>query len=181
MLKIVVEGGEVWDEKKREFGIIPKTTLRLEHSLLSISKWEEKWKKPYLDNHTEKTPEEQLDYIRCMSIDSGVDPSVYLMLTPAHLQQIHDYIEDPHTATTFHEEEHGPKNRSIMTAELIYWQMFELKIPLEFEKRHFNKLMTLIRVCAIKNSPPKKRNKSKAAAWRHELNRKRRAELGTSG
>ena len=183
MLELVVHGGEAWDEKREEFIVTKTQTLQLEHSLLSISKWEEKWKKPYLDDSKKKTPEEALDYIRCMTINAKtVDPSVYDMLTTEHFQKIHEYIEDPHTATTFREDKNGPKNRSVITAEIIYYQMTALNIPLEFEKRHFNKLMTLIRVCAIKNAPPKKNKNSKQnAAARRDLNRKRLEQLGTSG
>lgn len=184
MLKLVVNGDELWDERAQEFITVRGTTLQLEHSLLSLSKWEEKWKKPFLDSSKPKTPEEELDYIRCMTINSGnVDPAVYRSLTPEHYRKIHDYIEDPHTATTFREDNNGPKNRSIVTAEIIYYQMTALNIPFECEKWHLNKLMTLIRVCAIKNAPPKKKGKrnSSSSDYRRELNRKRREQMGTSG
>lgn len=182
MLKLVVNGDELWDEKSQEFITVRGQTLILEYSLKSISKWEEKWKKPYLDKNTEKTPEEALDFIRCMTINNDVDPMVYRSLTPDHYRQIYEYIEDPHTATTFREDEDQPKNRQIITAEIIYYQMTALNIPFDCEKWNFNKLMTLIRVCAIKNAPPKK-NKGKKrnnAAARRELNRKRLAEQGLS-
>lgn len=184
MLKLVVNGDELWDERSQEFITVRGTTLKLEHSLLSVSKWEEKWKKPYLDRNTQKTVDEELDYIRCMTINSeNVDPIVYSSLTPEHFKKIREYIEDPHTATTFREDENAPKNRSIITAEVIYYQMTALNIPFECEKWHLNKLMTLIRVCAIKNAPPKKKGKgkNKNAASMRELNRRRRAEMGTAG
>ena len=185
MLKLVVNGDELWDERSQEFITVRGTTLELEHSLLSVSKWEEKWHKPYLDRNTEKTVEEELDYIRCMTIDSeNVDPIVYNSLTPQHFNMIREYIEDPHTATTFREDKDAPKNRSIITTEVIYYQMTELNIPFEpCEKWHLNRLMTLIRVCAIKKAPPKKkgRGKNRNSASMRELNRQRRAQMGTMG
>jgi len=185
MLKLVVNGDELWDEQSQEFITVRGQTLQLEHSLLSISKWEEKWKKPFLDDSKPKTVEEELDYIRCMTINAGnVDPIVYRSLTPEHFKKIHEYIEDPHTATTFREDKNAPKNRSITTAEIIYYQMTALNIPFECEKWHLNKLMTLIRVCAIKNAPSKKgkgKNKAGSSAATRELNRRRLAEMGTNG
>lgn len=185
MLKLVVNGDELWDEKSQEFITVRGQTLMLEYSLKSISKWEEKWKKSYLDKNTEKTPEEALDFIRCMTINNDVDPMVYRSLTPAHYEQIYDYIADPHTATTFREDDDEPKSRKVITAEIIYYQMSALNIPFEWgEKQNFNKLMTLIRVCALKSAPPKKNKggkKRNSAAARRELNRKRLSETGTSG
>ena len=185
MLKLTVNGGEMWNERTNEFYTTKSTTLLLEYSLLSVSKWEEKWHKPYLDRHTEKTDEEALDFIRCMTINNNeVDPAVYRALTPEHYRQIKEYIEDPHTATTFREDDDQPKNRSIVTAEIIYYQMTALNIPFDREKWNLNKLMTLIRVCSIKNAPPKKKGKGKKTrngeAMR-ALNRKRQAEMGTTG
>ena len=135
MLKLVVNGGESWDERKQEFVMAKGATLLLEYSLMSISKWEEKWHKPYLDKNTEKTDEEALDFIRCMTINGDVDPEVYKSLTPDHFKQIRDYIEDPHTATTFREEEDEPKNRSVITAEVIYCQMSSGSVPLRMPRQ----------------------------------------------
>ena len=176
---------EYFDNIKQEFITIEArhidaVYLKLEHSLMSLSKWESKWKKPFLSKQP-KTQAEMLDYIRCMTVNQNVNPLAYDSLTIEHMKRIHDYMEDSMTATTFREEEGKRPNRSVTTAEVIYYEMTALNIPFECEKWHLNRLMTLIRVCSIKNAPPKKANKSKAAKRRTELNRKRLASMNTTG
>jgi len=129
MLQLEITGQEYWDEEKEEFVSSPGGTLRLEHSLRSLKKWESKWKKAYLAQK-ELSAEEMLDYIRCMTLGPEKDPLVYQSLTVDQLIQIRDYINDPMTATTFRkEEDNTPKNRSITTAEILYYEMSELNIP----------------------------------------------------
>ena len=181
MLQLEIAGAEYWDEAKEEFVSSPGCTLRLEHSLRSLKKWESKWKKPYLVQK-EMTAEEMLDYIRCMTLGPEPDPLVYQSLTPAQLLEIRTYINDPMTATTFREEENAPKNRSITTAEILYYEMSELNIPYSCDTWHLNQLMTLIRVCTIKRAPKKGKGKNKKAPsnWR-DLNRRRREQSGSRG
>jgi len=178
MLQLEIPGAEYWDEEKEEFVSSPGCTLRLEHSLRSLKKWESKWKKAYLAQR-EMSAEEMLDYIRCMTLGPEPDPLVYQSLTPIQLMQIRDYINDPMTATTFREEEGAPKNRSITTAEILYYEMSELNIPYSCDTWHLNQLMTLIRVCAIKRAPKKKgKGKKASSSWR-DLNRQRREQSGS--
>lgn len=153
---------EAWDEENNCFVNIPfvkGTTLQLEHSLISLSKWESKWCKPFL-TAKDKTVEETVDYIKCMTLTQNVRPEVYEILTEENMKQINDYIGAPMTATTFRENKNQKSNREIITAELIYYWMIALNIPFECQKWHLNKLLTLVRVCNVKNEPPKKMSKS---------------------
>ena len=180
MLQITIPAVEQWDERAQEFVYSKEQTLQLEHSLVSLSKWESKWHKPFLSK-TEKTTEETIDYIRCMTLTQNVKPEVYSNLSAENILQVNAYIEDPMTATTFSEDKDGKKNREIVTAELIYYWMISFNIPVKFEKWHLNRLLTLIRVCNVKNSPPKKQNKRDMMAKRTALNAERRAQLHSKG
>lgn len=180
MLYITVPATDLWDEKNEVF-LYPKgITLQMEHSLISLSKWESKWKKPFLGK-SEKTEEETLDYIRCMTITPNVNPIVYNCLTPDNIKEINDYIGDSMTATTFYEEPHGPQKRETITAELIYFWMISYNIPPEYQKWHLNRLLTLIRVCSIKNAPPKKHSRSELLRRQAAINAARRQKYNTKG
>ena len=171
---------EKWDEAKQEF-IAPKTqTLLLEHSLVSISKWESKWNRAFLSKKG-MTAEETLDYIKFMTLSKNVDPEVYDHLTDENISEIQKYIEAPMTATVISEEKSGKGNREVVTAELIYYWMIALQIPFECQKWHLNRLLTLIKVCNIKNSPPKKRSKRDIMSRNIALNAARRKQLNTRG
>lgn len=180
MLRITIPAVEQWDEQKQEFVYTKGQTLQLEHSLVSLSKWESKWNKPFLSK-MEKTSEETLDYIKCMTVTQGVDSDVYDCLTSEHINQINSYIEAPMTATTFSDAKGGKHSREIITAELIYYWMIALQIPFECQKWHLNRLLTLIRVCNIKNAPPKKMGKRATANHYAQLNAARRQQLNTRG
>lgn len=184
MLRIVVPATEYYDERTQKFVISKSHTLVLEHSLVSVSKWEAKWKKPFLSTK-DKTPEEMLDYIKNMTITQHVPDSVYddLRCHSEILSQISDYIQDPMTATTFSssQEKQAGMNRHIITAELIYYWMIQLNIPVEFQKWHLNRLLALIKVCNIKSKPKKRIPKNKLYARNRQLNAARRAKLGTNG
>lgn len=180
MLEITIPGAELWDESKQEFINTNTQILRLEHSLVSISKWESKWKKAFLGNQ-EKTFEETIDYIKCMTITQNVDPNVYNYLTKENIEEIHKYIGDPMTATTISENKNQPVNREIMTAEVIYYYMIALNIPFECQKWHLNRLLTLIKVCSIKNQPPKKMGKNELLKRNAALNADRRPQFKAKG
>lgn len=171
---------EEWDEAKQEFVIPKKQTIQLEHSLVSMSKWESKWCKPFLSKD-DMTVEELIDYIKCMTITQNVNPEVYMNLTNENFEQVRQYIESPMTATTFRKEENQGRNREIITSEIIYYWMIALNIPSEYRKWHLNRLLTLIRVCNIKNQPPKKSNTRDIMRRNSELNAARRKRLGTRG
>ncbi len=179
MLQITIPSTESWDERKQEFVQTKEQTLQLEHSLVSLSKWESKWCKPFLSS--QKTVDEILDYIRCMTLTHNVDPAIYNCLSEENLVQVNNYIEAPMTATCFYEEKNGVRNKEIITSELIYYWMVALNIPFECQKWHLNRLLTLIRVCSIKNQPPKKRTKREIMARNAELNAIRRKKLNTKG
>ena len=182
MLRITIPGSEeLWDERAQEF--IPASkdlTIQLEHSLVSVSKWESKWTKTFLSTK-EKTTEETIDYIRCMTVTQNVDPKAYYRLTPANIQTINDYIAVPMAATYFSDDRVMGHSRDTVTSELIYYWMIALNIPFECQKWHLNRLFALIKVCSIKNAPPKKVNKAEAARRYAELNAARRKKYNTKG
>ena len=173
MLKITVPGIEGWDIKNNVFVDSDDFTLHLEHSLVSLSKWESRWHKPFLTKE-DKTIEETIDYIRCMTLTQHVPEDVYTRITDENIQMVNAYISDPMTATTFQEEKKGRSSREKVTSEIIYHWMISFNIPVEFQKWHLNRLMTLIRVCEIKNSPPKKMSLGETISRHRALNKARR-------
>lgn len=180
MLRITIPAIEQWDERKQEFVYMKGQTLQLEHSLVSLSKWESKWGKAFLSKNS-KTHEETLDYVKCMTLTQNVDPEIYNYLTADNIAQINSYIEAPMTATYFSEDKSAKNNREVVTSELIYYWMIALNIPFECQKWHLNRLLTLIRVCNIKNAPPKKMSKRATASQYAQLNAARRKQLNTKG
>lgn len=180
MLHIVVPESEYFDERTQEFVKTKSQKLVLEHSLVSLAKWEAKWKKPFLSKE-EKTVEETIDYIRDMTITQNVNPMVYLSLTNQNIDEINDYILDSMTATTFSDNRRVPPSREGVTAELIYYWMTVYNIPFECQKWHLNRLMALIRVCNIKSAPAKKMSRKDAMAQQRALNAQRRARMGSKG
>ena len=171
---------EGWDEEKQEFVEPRYQTLQLEHSLVSLSKWESKWQKPFYSKK-EMTDEEALDYIKCMTLSKNVDPDVYKHITRENVKEVMDYIENPMTATTFGKNDKGQINKEVITSELIYYWMIASNIPFECQKWHLNRLITLIRVCSIKNTSPKKRSKREIMSRNAALNAARRQQMNTSG
>ena len=181
MLQITVPATERWDEDKEEYVYTKERTLRLEHSLVSLSKWESKWCKAFLSKK-DKTHEETIDYIKCMTVTPNVEPEVYECLTPKNIDEIYEYINAPMTATVINEVGGGGKsNKDTVTSELIYYWMISLQIPPEYDKWHLNKLITLIRVVSVKNAPPKKMSSSERIRQNAALNASRRAKSGSRG
>lgn len=188
MLQITIPSVELWDENTKRFIRTKEQTLQLEHSLVSLRKWESKWHKPFLGKSgltdDRLTDEELLDYIRCMTITQNVDPSVYLFLSQDNIKQINEYINNPMTATWFSDDKDNKKghaSREQVTAEIIYYWMIGFQIPVEFQKWHLNQLLTLIKVCEIKNQPPKKRSKKDILSRNAALNKARREKLKSKG
>ena len=181
MLQLVIPlGPEIFDDEKQEF-ITPETkTLQLEHSLVSLSKWESKWCKPFFSKE-EKTPEETIDYIKCMTITQNVKDEVYSYLTRDNIMQVNKYIEAPMTATTLSSKNKKKGSREIITSELIYCWMIQLNIPSEFQKWHLNRLLTLIQVCNVKNEPAKKMSDKEIFNRNRALNAARKKKLNTRG
>ena len=181
MLQITIPiSPEGWDERKEEFVDAKTVTLQLEHSLVSISKWESKWHKPFLSKD-EKTAEETIDYIKCMTLTQNVKPDVYEYLTGENIRDINAYIEDSKTATTFSNDRSAGPNREIITSEVIYYWMVALNIPFECQKWHLNRLLTLIRVCNVKNNPGKKMNKKELLSKYDAINKANRKRFNTKG
>lgn len=173
MLLVTVPAGEMYNEDTKEFVQIPETKLRLEHSLVSLAKWESKWKKPFLS--TEKTREMTVDYIRCMNLTQNVDPNVFTFISDENIRIINEYIDDPMTATWFNERNKERNSRpEVITAEIIYYWMIALQIPVDFQKWHLNRLLTLVRVCNIKNAPKEQMSAQETIAMHRALNAARR-------
>ena len=180
MLQITIPAIELWDEQKEEFIIsVEEKTLQLEHSLISISKWESKWHKPFISKET-KTREQTLDYIKCMTMTKNVDDSVYSRLSNSNIDTINNYIDDPMTATTFSMNQTNGR-KEIITSELIYYWMISYNIPMECQKWHLNRLLTLIRICDVKNTPAKKMNKKDIINQYAALNASRRKQFNSKG
>lgn len=180
MLMIDIPAIETFVEETNEFISTQHTVLQLEHSLVSLAKWESKWHKPFLGNaykHEEKTDEEVLDYIRCMTVNRNVDENIYKHLPPDVIIKINEYIRDPMTATTVGSIDNSPRSRETVTSELIYYWMIKFGVPMECQKWHLNRLMKLIEVCIAKESPPQKMSDKQRAA----LNNARRAKYKTRG
>lgn len=179
MLEITVPDVELWDESKQEFLQLKGQSIRLEHSLVSLSKWESKWQKPFLTKQ-EKTKEELIDYIRCMTLTQNVDPNLYNYLPNKNVDEIIAYMKSSQTATMIREEKNSPSREQI-TSELIYYWMVAFNIPIECQKWYLNRLFTLIRICDIKNRPPKKYSKHELMSRNAALNAARRRQFNTNG
>lgn len=195
MFEITIPGEELWDARRAEFTSTKAVTLRLEYSLVSLSKWESKWHIPFFDDSIEKTPEQMQDFVRCMTVTQGVDPTVYARLTVENLNAIYRYMEDPMTATWFAGEgrpdeknQNGTAKRrarrrppgtgKVLTSEVLYSRMFQAGVPIECERWHLNRLMTLIRVCQEEQAPPRKMSRKDALRQRRELNAARMKKYG---
>lgn len=181
MLKIIVPEKELFNENTNEIFSVKETELVLEHSLVSVSKWESKYKKPFMSKE-DKSKEEIIDYIKFMTITKNVDDLVYQCLSNDNIKAINDYIQDPMTATWFSEKEKtGKGNGRVITSELIYYYMIALNIPVEFQRWHLNRLITLIEVCNEENKPPKKMSKKDLMNRNSSINAARRKALNTKG
>ena len=179
MLVIDVPASEFFDDDKQEFVECKGASLRLEHSLVSVSKWEAKWKRPFLSAKN-MTQEESIDYIKCMTMNQNVDPLVYSSLTADHIAKINAYISEERTATTF-SDRGGPPNRQVVTSELIYFWMAQYNISFECQKWHLSRLLTLIRIANIKNTPEKKMSTKAILSRNQSLNAARRKAMNTKG
>jgi hypothetical protein len=180
MLTIIVSGTESFDETTGKFVVVGGTALELEHSLVSLSKWESIHEKAFLGK-TAKTSEEVVSYIECMVMTSEIPPEVFQELSEANFTAINDYLNANMTATYFQDNPITPNSREVITSELIYYWMTVFNIPFECEHWHLNRLFTLIRICNIKQEKPKKQNRAQIAARNRELNEQRKKQHGTTG
>ena len=179
-LTITIPAQDLYDPEANLFIPIKETTINLEHSLVSLSKWEKKWKKPFLSPtmKDKMTVEMLLDYVRCMTLTQNVDPIVYKGITEANLKEIQAYLEDPMTATVITNKRKDPNNnKQFMTSELIYAYMVILRIPFECQKWHLNRLLTLIQVVGIEQEPKKKGSRAEAIKQHQAINKARRARV----
>ena len=181
MLRITIPSVEYYDEIAEEFVTVKGQTIQLEHSLVSISKWESKWCKSFFSRE-EKTVEETVDYIKCMTLTQNVNPLIYNHLTQSNMDDVNEYIEAPMTATVFYDDNSKKGGRGeTVTSELIYYWMVALNIPFECQKWHLNRLLTLVKVCNIKNSPPKKMSRKELMSRNASINAARKQKLNTKG
>jgi len=180
VLTITVPGKEFYDEEKNKFFTVDDAVLELEHSLASLSKWESIHQKPFLGDDA-RTAEEVFSYIECMLLSPEIPPGVLSNLTQQNFDDINAYVQSMQTATTFGKTPKATGPGETITSELIYYWMVAFKIPWEAQYWHLNRLFALIRVCNIKNQPPKKMSRQEQARQYRELNEKRRAQLGTRG
>lgn len=182
MLHLTIPKQEFYDEKHGEFFTKGPYKLTMEHSLLSISKWESKWEKPFLNNPEDKTSEELYHYFKCMTVNGkDDDDEIYRLFSNEQIEQINDYISAPMTGTKFYnfQDGKGPSHRPISSEE-IYYKMFSYNIPMECQKWHINRLLTLLRVFDVKNSD-QKMSKAEASAAYRRLNAERRKKMNSKG
>ena len=181
MIELTIPAYELFNEKTNEFIEFKGRTIQLEHSLISISKWESRWNKPFFGSE-KHTGEEVLDYIKCMTINKGVPDTAYLYLSDKQYADILNYIAAPMTATVITDRNENKNNRrEILTSEVIYYYMIALNIPFECQKWHLNRLLTLINVCSIKNQPATKMSRKEIVNRNKALNEQRRQALKTKG
>lgn len=180
MLEITVPAVELWDERKEQFIRTKERKLRLEHSLVSISKWESKWCKAFFSRE-DKTDEEVIDYVKCMTLTQNVEPEVYACLSKENIDQINEYIKAPMTATRLYEPETSKTRNENTTSDRIYSWMIALNIPPEYEKWHINRLLMLIRLCNAMNQPAKKMSRGEIMRRNADLNRARRQRMNSKG
>ena len=182
MIRILLPEKELYDEVNNKFVYLPSRELILEHSLVSISKWESKWHKSFL-NTDDKSFDEVMDYIKCMCVEELEDENDLYRLSEENVSDINAYIQDSMTATTFSDfsDNKNAKSREIITSEIIYYWMIANNIPFECQYWHLNKLLTLIKVCSIKNSPEKKMSTSEILSRNKALNAARRKKMNSKG
>lgn len=180
MLRLTIPAREYWDEEALEFVKTREYNLELEHSLVSLREWESKWNKAFISKQP-KTYEETIDYIKCMTLTDNVPPDAYKHLTKENIREVNKYIKAPMTATYISEDKKSKGRGETVTAELIYYWMISLNIPFECQYWHLNSLITLVKVCNVKNSPPKKMSRREIASRNADLNRARRKQLNTRG
>lgn len=180
MLTIVIPGVEMYDEADEVFVTEGDVTLDLEHSLVSLSKWEQMYEKPFLDK-SEKSTEEVLTYIKLMVVTPDISPEVFQKLSQKNIDEVNAYLDRKMSATWFNDSPGAPASREIITSELIYYWMITFQIPFECQHWHINRLFTLIRVCNLKTAKPKKMSRNEMAARNRELNEQRKKRLGTKG
>ena len=180
MLRLFFKELETYDEKENLFSTVPAGEIELEHSLVSVSKWEAIHKKAFLGTET-KTYEEIISYLECMAVDGKFPPELLARIDDGHIQQLSEYINSAQTATWFGETKDAPKSREVITAEVIYYWMIHFNIPVEFQYWHLNRLLTLVRVCGVKQEKPKKMGRQEAADQRRMLNEQRKKQFNTRG
>lgn len=180
MLRIIIEGDEVFNDETQTFDTINDVVFDLEHSLISLSKWESEYQKPFLSPGA-KTSEEIFGYLKAMVVTPNLDPDVLYDCSQDNIDKIQKYIDSSQSATTFGvmPDRRGPGE--VITSELIYYWLVSFNIPFECQYWHLNRLFSLIRICNIKSGKPRKMSRNDIAQRNRDLNAQRRAELGTSG
>lgn len=180
MLRLIIAGDENFNEEDNTFYTVDDVVIELEHSLLSLSKWESIYQKPFLGSEA-KTSEEIFGYLKTMIVTPDVDLDVVYKCSGENIVEIQAYIDSNQSATTFGTMPSRPGQGEVITSELIYYWMVAFNIPFECQTWHLNRLFSLIRICNIKNSPQKKLSRNEIAQRNRDLNAERRAKLGTSG
>lgn len=180
MLKLTIGEQELFDEETKEFRTVGGITIELEHSLVSLSKWESEFEKPFLTGD-EKSTEEVKRYIELMILTPDYPTDVLEKLTPGDFSKINAYLDSKQSATTIYDRSKPKGPPQTITSELIYYWMIAFNIPFECENWHLNRLFALVKICGIKNAKPTKTSRGDLAQQRRELNAERKARLGTTG
>lgn len=171
---------EYYDSEKNEFVYEEGGKVRFEYSLKMLYEWEGKWKKAFLKGNKNLTTEEAVDFYIMMALD----PIDKKFMTGEAMETLSKYVNDPQTATTFADGQNGntsPSKGKIFTSEELYAMMITSNVPLDFENRNLNRLITILRVISVQNTPPKKMSKNDIYRQNAALNAERKARLNTKG
>lgn len=187
MIEITIPKGQIVDDETGNVYRAEKDwTLVLEHSLISVQKWEAKWHVAFLNRGT-RTFEQTIDYLRCMTLTPNVPEEIYYCIPEKEMKKVLDYVDDPMTATRVNDDSESQRGfgrkigREVVTAEVIYYWMISLNIPAEYKKWHLNQLLTLIRVINAKNQPKKKRRMKDVLEEYRAINEANKARFHTEG
>lgn len=184
MIQLEIEGSEFFNETKQEFYYTNPCVVMLEHSLLSVAKWESKWKKPFLSSRKDDvlTNAALYDYFRCMEVEPCIESMWPVSLSPSQYQKLLKYIDEEQTATKFYSyKKDKTLSRQTITSELIYYWMASLNIPFECERWHLSRLLTLIHIASVKGQTGKKMTQKETMQMYAELNEKRKRQYNTRG
>ena len=178
MLTITVPGIDFWDSEREIFIVRDEFVLELEHSLVTLSKWEQKYEKPYLGPEKHST-EEVLGYVAAMAVTQDLSPEVLVRLSEDNFVEISEYINKKASGTFFSDVMPGKRSSEIITSELIYYWLSAFHIDFNpVENWHLTRLFNLLRVASVKNAPEKKRSRASIAQEQKALNEQRLKDLG---
>lgn len=181
-------GDELFDEETNTFLHPVGKKLHLEHSLLSISKWEAEWEIPFLN--TDKTSEQSLSYIKCCVLDDDFDELLLNTLSDKNILDFNAYLSKGMTAKKIIDlrsslsqkrKSRRPASQKALTSEDIYYSMIQFHVWKECEEWPLQRLLSLLQLCSLKSNSTGEMSKSDQAKFYREENARRKAKYHTNG